>query len=79
MSKIVRDIQMYEFSAENSKKHGRAKNSHFPVKKKSEYPAALKGIRMPKAEWVDSSLDFFFFFFWGTLFLRKLYLKNFNI
>ena len=22
---------------------------------------------------------FFFFFFWGTLFLRKLYLKNFNI
>ena len=25
------------------------------------------------------SYFFFFFFFWGTLFLKKLYLKNFNI
>ena len=28
---------------------------------------------------INSSIHFFFFFFWGTLFSRKLYLKNFNI
>ena len=45
----------------------------------------LKAIYLSSARflWLDALVNdfffFFFFFFWGTLFSRKLYLKNFNI
>ena len=33
----------------------------------------------PLKQFSKRAIEWFFFFFWGTLFSRKLYLKNFNI